>query len=151
MHKKTTDEFKEEVHKMHKEEYQVLGEYITARDNIKMKHNKCGNVFNAAPTNFLRGTKCPNCFGTPRKTTENFKKEVYDLVKGEYEVLGDYVNSKIKVTMEHIKCGNIYEVLPTSFLYQGARCPKCSAIIGGKKQRKTIEEFKKRGKRFSWR
>jgi len=143
MRKKTTEEFKEEVHKMYKEEYRVLGEYITAKDNIKMKHNKCGNVFNVMPTNFLRGTKCPNCFGTPRKTTKKFKKEVYNLVKGEYEVLGEYTNSKTKVTMKHIKCGNIYEVLSTAFLYQGARCPKCSAIIGGKKQRKTIEKFKK--------
>ena len=33
-----------------------------------------------------------------RKTTEEFKKEVYTLVGNEYSVLGNYINNKTKIT-----------------------------------------------------
>ena len=61
---------------------------------------------------------------TRRKTTKQFKQEVYDLVGDEYTVLGEYKNSKTKVLMKHNKCNTEWEVIPNNFL-RGTRCPTC--------------------------
>lgn len=140
--KKTTAEFIKEVELMHGKDYSVLSEYVGARTNVKMKHNTCGNEFNVMPTNFLKGTKCPNCYGSKKRTTEEFKKEVYNLVGVEYKVIGDYLNNKTPIMMIHVTCGHEYKVSPLAFLRQNTRCPKCSAIEGGIKQRKTLEKFR---------
>lgn len=141
--KKTQKEFIEEVKLLHGNEYEVIGQYINAKKHIKIKHIKCGKMFEVMPTNFLKGTRCPHCFKSKKKTTEEFKNEVYKLVKDEYSVLGEYINSHTKIKIKHEKCGNVYEVRPTAFLYQNARCPKCSAIKAGNYTRKGTEKFKR--------
>lgn len=47
------------------------------------------------------GNRCPYCFGHITKTTELFKKEVYDLVADEYLVLGEYKRNHEKILMKH--------------------------------------------------
>lgn len=47
-----------------------------------------------------------------KRTTEEFKKLVYDLVGDEYTVLGEYTTTLTKIQMRHNKCGTktyIYE------------------------------------------
>jgi len=72
------------------------------------------------------------------KTTDQFKKEVYDLVKDEYIVLGEYVNNKTKIKIKHNTCNNIYDVTPHNFLNNNTRCPRCSG-----KYKRTHEDFLK--------
>lgn len=72
------------------------------------------------------------------KTTEQFKKEIYERVQDEYTVLGDYKTNKTKIKMRHNICNYEWDVEPSSFL-KGTRCPNCSHA----KQRKTQEQFEK--------
>lgn len=72
-----------------------------------------------------------------RKTNEQFKKEVFDLVGDEYVFLDIYVNARTKIKVKHSKCGDIYKVKPHDFL-SGKRCPYCSG-----NSRKTNTQFKK--------
>lgn len=72
---------------------------------------------------------------TKRKTNEDFKQEVYDLVGNEYVFLEKYVNNHTKIKAKHNKCDNIYRVSPNSFL-RGSRCPYCAGLI-----RKTDTQF----------
>jgi hypothetical protein len=65
---------------------------------------------------------------TKKKTTDDFKLEVYEQVGDEYTVLGEYIGAKDKIHMRHDKCNWEYNVTPTAFLY-GARCPKCANKI----------------------
>ena len=60
-----------------------------------------------------------------RKTTDEFKKEVYELVGDEFEVLGEYKNTHTKILMKHCLCGCEFEISPTHFI-SGTRCSKCS-------------------------
>lgn len=60
-----------------------------------------------------------------RKTTSEFKDEVFTVTKGEYTVLGEYINRVHKIKLKHNVCGNEYLVAPTNFL-GGERCPRCS-------------------------
>ena len=74
-----------------------------------------------------------------KKTNEQFKKEVYELVGKEYTPLTKYINDCTKVLMKHNKCGYEWEITPNNFLSTGNRCPKCQH----RSFRKTTEEFKK--------
>lgn len=39
-----------------------------------------------------------------RKTDEEFKKNIFDLVNNDYTVLGKYITNKEKVLFKHNKC-----------------------------------------------
>ena len=135
--KKTTEQFKQEVYDLVGDEYTVLGEYIDSDTPIKMRHNcdKCHNhIYYPIPYNFLAGYRCKECFATKKKTTEQFKQEVYDLVGDEYTVLGEYKGSNDPIRMRHNcdKCHNYdnYWVSPNNFLYNNCRCNYCAGCSG---------------------
>lgn len=126
---RTTESFKEEVFKMYGNEYKVLGEFKAVAIHITMQHYKCGCIYQVTPDCFLHGNRCPNCYGTHKKTSEEFKKEILETVGDEYSVLGEYRTNKECVAMRHNKCGHVYKVIPNSFII-GTRCPKCNQSKG---------------------
>ena len=73
---------------------------------------------------------------TKRKTDEEFKQEVFSLVKDEYVFLDTYANKRTKIRVKHNVCGNVYEVKPNNFI-RGRRCPYCSGNV-----KKTNTQFK---------
>ena len=123
--KLTTQEFKDQVYQLVQDEYQVLGEYKGSNVKIQMKHMKCGLEYPVKASNFKNGKRCPNCSTKAKKTTEQFKEEVYELVRDEYKVLGSYEGANAKIQMRHQACGLEYDVRPQHFL-GGVRCPKCN-------------------------
>ncbi|AZV43750.1 hypothetical protein BAOM_3141 [Peribacillus asahii] len=135
--KKNHEEFKQEVYSLVGDEYTVLGIYKNAKTKVKMKHNICGyDEWNVIPKSFLlNGRRCPKCANGIRKekktkSNSKFEQEVFRLVGIEYQVLGEYVSAKTKITIKHNKCGyDQWDVAPYSFL-QGTRCPKCNAPKG---------------------
>ena len=134
--KKTDAEFKQEVYNLVGDEYTFLDSYVNAKTKLRVKHNKCGNVYEVQPYSFLQGKRCPKCFGNFKKTDADFKKEVFDLVGNEYAFLDPYVNANTKIKVKHNKCGNIYKVKPNNFI-NGSRCPYCFGT-----PKKTDAQFK---------
>lgn len=57
----TTEEFKERVRIEFNGEYEVVGEYKTAKTRTEILHIECGRTFLVSPDNLLRGRKCSNC------------------------------------------------------------------------------------------
>lgn len=122
---RTHEEFLLIVKNLVNDEYTVMGEYLKSKVKIKIRHNSCNHIYEVAPNDFFKGRRCPKCAGNLKKTTDMFKKEVYSLVDYDYSVLGEYINDKSKILIEHIKCGNKYLTKPNTFL-NGHRCPDCS-------------------------
>lgn len=130
--KKTLGEFIKEVYNLVGDEYTVLGEYKSRHSNVLLKHNTCGNTFEMTPGSFLQGQRCPHerykksalknsiTQGRPdekkRLLQSICEKEGYQIIKG-------YVNEKEKLVLKHSECGDVYEVLPYSFIITGIRCP----------------------------
>lgn len=123
--KKNTQDFKEELRQKYGDEYEVLGEYINSKTKIKVLHKKCGTINEVTPNSILRYGGCKKCFHNYMKTTEEFKKQVFDIEKNNYIVLGEYLGNKQKIEMLHKGCGKKYFVTPSRFL-AGDRCPYCS-------------------------
>ena len=124
----TTEEYIKKVNKISRD-FQVIGEYIDNHTKIKMKHICCGREFNIVPNHFLTRQNCPICSREQvsiknTKTKQQFIDEMYNLVKNEYKLIGEYKNSKTKIELLHTKCNHIWEVIPSTFLY-GIRCPYC--------------------------
>lgn len=74
-----------------------------------------------------------------RKTTEMFKKEIYEKFGGEYEILGEYVKNNVKIKVKHTTCNHIWETRPNDLLSNGHGCPRCKS--GSSKYR--IQNFEK--------
>lgn len=128
--KKSTQQFKSQVASLSNGDYEVLGKYINADTHIEMKHMTCGYTWNIAPDKFLSGRRCPRCARNIRKTTIQFKKEVFELSGNEYSVLGKYEKAHTKILLRHNSevCGvNEFKMTPTDFL-GGKRCPKCKVL-----------------------
>lgn len=124
---KTHVDFVREIYKLFGREYSVIGRYRNTHTKIKIKHNKCGNVYETVPKSILRGHGCSICADTT-KTMDQFKQEIYELVNSEYAVLDEYVNDKNHIKMKHNECGYIWDVTPNHFL-RGSRCPKCARTL----------------------
>ncbi|MGF9946051.1 hypothetical protein ABEX44_22750 [Priestia megaterium] len=143
--RKTYEEFVEELRELVNDEYIVYKkeEYKNASTKLHIRHNKCGNVYLVSPSTFLRGSRCPKCqHRSTKKTTQEFKQDVYNLVKGEYTVLGEYETNSTKIEMIHNSCGHTYLVKPNKFL-TGRRCPNCSRDALTGKLRKPHDAFLK--------
>lgn len=142
-----TKDFKDKVYDKVEKEYTVLGEYKNTKTKILMRHNSevCNNhEYLVQPSSFLTGNRCPKCNnkrkGKKPKTTEQFKKELYDKVGDEYTLIGEYNGAMTKLNLKHT-CGKIWKVTPNAFFSKGNRCFYCRMREHNKNQRKTHEKF----------
>lgn len=135
---KTHEEFLEEIKQLHGNNYSLLTEYIKSTIDVIVKHEICCHQFSTTPNQFLSGSECPKCYGTPKKTTEDFYEEVKEITNGEYELLTEYLTALDNIKLKHMKCGHEYEVRPNDFL-NGNRCPKCKESKGENRIRKFLE------------
>lgn len=71
--KRTHEEFKEDVHSLFDNEYEVIGTYTNVKTKIEMKHNECGQIYLAIPRKVLNGQGCPHC---SKKVSKGEKKIV---------------------------------------------------------------------------
>lgn len=143
--KKTDYEFKTQIEEITKGEYLFLDTYKDARTKITCRHNKCGNIWEISPDNFLRGKRCPKCqMVSNTLNRRNSLKQVKEIVRqkgnGDFIYLSGYVNSKSKVKLKHLRCGKTI-VKPFSAFYAGITC-SCE------KTNRDIVDFKSSGDRI---
>lgn len=141
---KTQEQFEKEMLEKLGDEYILLSQYKNINTKVLIKHLKCNNSWEVRPSSLLhQNCRCPFCCSNNiKKDTEQFKREVYELTKGEFEVLSEYVNAKIQILMKHNKCGNKWWVEPTNFLSYHS-CIFCSSRSKG--EDKISEILNKKG------
>lgn len=77
----------------------------------------------------------------PSKKSEiDFENQVDALFKGEYKIIGKYVNSTTKVEITHLLCGAVFTALPLNIL-RGHGCKNCANNNLSKNRRKSNDEF----------
>ena len=72
---------------MKSEKYSLLSPYIKNSEKLKIRHDVCKNEFEMSWANYKSGHRCPFCMNRVKKTTDIFKKEIYNLVKDDYIIL----------------------------------------------------------------
>lgn len=142
-HDSITKTHKEYIHELEIQgllkEYKILSKYVTSKDKVEVEHLKCNYIYEVYPLTLTRGHGCPKCANNLLKDSETFKKEVFELEGEEYEVIGEYIDSKTKIKMKHKICNNIFEINPTKFI-SGTKCLNCRASKGEKKILKFLIE-----------
>ena len=137
----TTEIFKQRMVEMYNDEYSLLSEYKSIHKKVTIKHNICGTIWDITPNNFLnKKRKCPTCFKYETKTTEIFKKEVYDMYQDEYTVLDEYINCRTKILMQHNVCNTTWKIKPNDFL-RGKKCPYCNKHKSESSHLKKIRQY----------
>ena len=123
--KKTTEEFIQEAKRIHSGEYDYsLVNYQTNKTKVRIVCPKHG-VFEQTPNSHLNGSGCPCCYGTHKKTTEQFIKDAKKIHRDKYDYsLVDYKTAKTKVKIICKTCGKIFEQAPNNHL-NGQDCPVC--------------------------
>lgn len=143
--KKTTEDFKIELYKKYGGDFILDSEYKDSKTKVIVTHLKCGQTLERYPNDLIK-TGCTKCnqkiMGRKyAKTTEQYKKEVFDLVGEEYLIVGEYISNKEDIEMLHNieNCKHSFCMSPNSFL-RGQRCPKCGRSITSQKLRKSKEK-----------
>jgi hypothetical protein len=57
----TKETFKEKMHELVKDEYELISDCRNNRDKIKIRHNICKYEWEVSPASFLSGRRCPEC------------------------------------------------------------------------------------------
>lgn len=126
--KKTNRVFVEELKKIN-DNIIVIGDYNGARNKIKVKCKNCSNLWEAAPTNLLKGRGCPKCAleskALKRRKSDNQFIEELNKINNSITLLSTYRSTNKKVLVECNNCKHKWEVLPSSLL-RGSGCPVCS-------------------------
>ena len=140
--KRSNKSMKKEVYNLVGNEYEFLEKYKGNQIKILCRHNKCSNEFYMSPYDFIEYNKrCPKCIAKTRKdsyrkSTEKFKKEVYNKFKDKIIILGEYYNNKKRILCKCNKCNYKWKVAPNNLIVSNG-CPNCSGLL-----RKTYDEIK---------
>ena len=68
--KKTVQQFKEQFYELAKGEYELLSDYKSDGEYVKVKHLVCGREYYVTPSHFIGGRRCRPC-GRPRGKDNN--------------------------------------------------------------------------------
>ena len=60
-HRQTNQSFKNHVKRLVGNEYTFLDPYQGSKVKIRVRHNKCGNIYKVTPYKFLDNRRCPYC------------------------------------------------------------------------------------------
>ena len=123
---KTNEEY---IQECKSKEYDLpIEEYINA--STKIKHMcKQGHVYKQKPKDHLQGCGCPYCFGTPKKTAQQYIKECKQL--GLDLPIENYIDAKTPIN-HMCKQGHVYKQAPYYRLHYYCGCPICSQSHGEK-------------------
>lgn len=117
------DEFRDRIYKINPK-IKVIGDYKATKYKVKCKCNICGYEWMGNPQNLLNGTGCFQCFGSSKKTTEEFKEELR-YINDKIEILGEYDGAHKNIKCRCKVCENEWSTTPNTLL-KGRGCPKCA-------------------------
>ena len=147
--KRTPEEFREEFYtKFEKDEYELLSEFVGVEKPIKLKHNRCGRIYETIPKRLLKSnpSRCKFCFGKYKRTVEEYNEllKLNDLNDYQVESIFNRGN-QVYGNFIHLSetCNNHKFVMRISDMLSShnQRCPKCAMINTESQGTKTISEF----------
>lgn len=124
VYRRTHEEYVKELNQINPN-IEVLGIFSGVDKKIKHRCKIDGYEWNPIPANLLRGSGCPKCEKVNKRTLNEFKSELYDFTKGEYEYVSGYKGYDTKCKIKHVPCGFEYEITPYGIL-KGIKCSLCA-------------------------
>ena len=147
---RTPEEFREEFYtKFGKDDYELLGEFVNIKTPIKIKHYRCGRIYETTPKKLLYESNrhgCNFCFGKYKRTVEEYNEllklndlndyQVESIFNRGNQVYGNFIHLS-ETCKNHKFVMRISDMLSS----HNQRCPKCAMINTESQGTKTISEF----------
>lgn len=103
-----------------------LIEFTKAEMPVKIQSLVCGHTFTTRYRKFIKSPNCRVCYaGPPVVTTEDARERINKVSNGEYELVGEYTNSRTEVEILHKRCGKDFKCRLNKFVDKKKRCPYC--------------------------
>ena len=103
-----------------------LIEFTKAEMPVKIQSLTCGHIFTTRYRKFINSPNCRVCYaGPPVVTTEDAKERIDNVSNGEYELVGEYTNSRTEVEILHKSCGKVFKCRLNKFVDKKKKCPYC--------------------------
>ena len=102
----------------------VIGKYQDSNTPIEHYCTEHDVVWNAYPTNILRGHGCYMCGNNVKKTQEQYVNEVTN-INLQIEVIGTYINARTPILHRCKLDNHVWPAIPYVIL-RGDGCPKCA-------------------------
>lgn len=103
-----------------------LIEFTKAEMPVKIQSLVCGHTFTTRYRKFIKSPNCRVCYaGPPVVTTEDARERINKVSNGEYELVGEYTNSRTEVEILHKRCGKVFKYRLNKFVDKKKRCPYC--------------------------
>lgn len=118
----------------------ILGDYVNSQTRINCKCRICGKEWSPKANSLLRGVGCSRCYGSERKTTEQFAKELLN-INNSVKVIGEYSSGKKTIKCKCLLCGHIWPARPVELL-QGHGCPECNKSSSSFVEQYILHAFK---------
>lgn len=136
----TQEDVDKRVDALERENYTFLRPYENIQKRVPVKHNECGGIYYTTYSDFFQGYRCPHCSRTYKPTSEEFRKKVINVSGGKFDVEGEYVNSKTKIPIRHIKCDRVFLTRPGDFLSR-MNCTHCKMSKGEESVADALEDL----------
>lgn len=137
MKKLTLEQIKEYINKVEPTYTLLSDKYINSKSKLLFKCNK-NHIYRATWHDFISGTRCSICRGTPKKTLKEIKKFAKSIG---YKLLSKKYNNCMEKLLW--KCTNNHIIkMRTNDLKTGYRCRKCSIKKYSNKRRNSINLVK---------
>ena len=136
--RKTHEQFLQELQQVNPN-IEVLGTYKTGHNKILCRCKIDGYEWEPIPATLLQGIGCPKCAGKPKRTHEQFIKELAHLHPN-IQVLGTYKNTATNLKCKCKICEHEWNPTPNGLL-AGRGCPKCARVKTAQKLTKTHQQF----------
>lgn len=132
MRKKTHEEFCEEMKSINSN-IEVIGKYISARDNIKVRCFNCKGEWEPMADSLLRGVGCPYCCNSPKRILVGFNdmwttnSNLAKFLKNPEDGYKYTQTSGVKVDWKCPDCGCVVKnKIIRDYCRNGFLCPRCS-------------------------
>ena len=135
--KLTHEEFVQLVKQTYGNEFEILSEYTGPRNKIKIKHNKCGKIFEKRPDT-IKHVTCKFC-NTRKYTHLEIQQILSEKTNNEYVLMEKFETMHKKLEIKHLNCNKIFKTDMHHMINNGTRCPYCY----GKNLKKNTDIFKK--------
>ena len=149
--KKTTKQFIQDAKHIHGNLYNYnFTNYKNSQTKVKIVCKEHG-IFEQTPNDHLQGKRCPYCFGTPKKTKEQFIDEAKQIHGDKYDYnLVEYFSTDIKVKISCKEHG-VFEQTPHNHISRLAGCRLCADVNNRLVKDEYIEKARKvHGSKYSY-
>ncbi len=126
--RKTNEDFLKEIKRLGLN-IEPMEQYINSTTKILVKCTICGRTWKVLPYSLIgkQHSQCIKCFGTAKKTTEEFVSEL-KAVHPCLELLDNYINDSTPLLFRCKTCNNEEERSPRNVIKAKYGCYKCKSI-----------------------